>query len=332
MTPFDRRLIQVSILVAGCGLTVASDGVRLARSPVRPIGIADVNRALVEILRGPRPESAVHSCWGTVIGYHDAECLVLTAAHCVVPAQQQSPTSIYVKLQDKPISWPSRTFSHPRFNSKHRSANFDVAVITVALRDACGQAVPIAPTLSPLRPGKAVTALNGRHNATAAWNEIPLAEVTATSLTFAANAPLCMGSSGAPILLSGSDGYALVGVVSSGPNDCTHDISAARTSSALRGFLNNILDERPPREVLRTCGECIEQAWEGDAPCVTSIDACRHDANCAEAFACIADPQQKNCPIAKRVSEQSSALLVRAHRCICRVACNDECDHSCRAP
>ncbi len=239
---FGPLLILPTRIAVSVSLCMPADSLTTAQGPARGIGIADVNAALVEILSGNGPAIAMHSCWGAVIARHRENLVVLTAAHCFVPPSQETATSAYIKFQNAEISRPNQVFVHPRFNPSHRSANFDIATIATGSGDASRKTIPLAAKLLRPQPGEMVTVLNkSLLNGTVTWSEGPIAEVTTTSLTLAANAPLCLGSSGAPVLLGGIDGYTLVGVVSSGSNDCSHGIKVARVSSAIHGFLENVI-------------------------------------------------------------------------------------------
>lgn len=284
------------VLLVGATLSASADNSRSLYGQRKPISSADAIGAVVEILRGSRPENATHTCWGAAIACHNNVRMILTAAHCVLQATAQDTRSLYVKLEGKRLVRPNRMFVHPRFNLSHLSANYDLATLEAPLCAKKENAIPITSSLTQLQADRTVIVLDkGRLLGASAWSTEQITEVTATSLTLADNPSVCLGSSGAPVLLDDVDGYSLIGVISSGPSDCSRGVKVARTSAALHGFLDNVIEGKQPIKVRRTCGECIEQSWEGDAPCVTSINACRHDVHCTAAFACTASHQQEQC-------------------------------------
>ena len=183
-------------------------------------------------------------------------------------------------------------------------------------------------TLEP-RVGELATVLGDRDSGNSP-RETSIVAVTQTMLTLAAKSPVCQGSSGAPVFLNRNPEYPLVGVVSSGGAECDREVRVARISSAWRGFIENILAGREPTEVPRTCGECIEQSWDGNAPCVTSISACRHDKDCSDTLACLGSSIHRECLGSRSASQIDSDLFVRVRRCICLAACKLEYAESCR--
>lgn len=319
------RVLAISAL-----LSATSDNIGARFWVQNRISLTSVNGALVELLRDTYRSDTIPVCWGAIVAARKEGCIVLTAAHCVVSEPQQTAPRTYVRFQDESVSQVSQIFVHPRFTMRHRSANFDIAALEVPSCEGVQIAIPMSRTRARLSTGYIITVSNkSRLKGPSTWTAVPVADATATSLTLADAAPLCTGSSGAPVLLHETDGYALAGVVSSGPSDCAGAVKVARLSAAFRGFLDNILDGRQPREAPRTCGECIEQSWEGDAPCVTSINACRNDTPCAEAFACMSAPQEEHCSHVAGIPKSSQDMLGRAQRCVCRVQCRMECSDSC---
>lgn len=295
----------------------------------RGISSHDASGSVVELLRGTQAEHASHACWGAIIACHKSYGIVLTAAHCVLPLAENSATSLYVRFGTALFS-PSRVSVHPRFRLENRSSNFDIATVETPPCSGTQRAVPLSSDPHRTRVGDPVMVqAPSSPLQPPAWTAVPVAAVTATSLTLVDTAPVCIGSSGGPVLEGDSGGHALVGVISSGPSNCIHGVKVARVATAFRGFLDNTMEGRPPVLVPRLCGECIEQAWEGSAHCVTSIHACRQDTHCTQGLACMADERRKRCSRSLREMGASHELLVRAQRCVCLVECSAECADLC---
>lgn len=284
---------------------------------------------LVEILRGVRPEAATRVCWGVVAACWQTRSVIVTAAHCVAPPARLRVGELYVKYDNR-VDVATNARVHPRFNVANRSVNFDIATVEAGPCLSEHDAVPIASaTASPGETRSVTTWVQSKTDGAEAWRSIAVAEATATALTLEDNAPICLGSSGAPVLALDQEGQPLVGVVSSGPVDCARKVQVARTSAAYKGFLEQTLRGQPPVDAQRTCGECLEQAWEGNASCVASVTSCRSERACAERLACFAADTPGGCSESASASKSSEDLFVRVRRCLCLVACPHECANAC---
>ncbi len=309
-------------------------------------GIED---ALVQVFSSHTDGRQYPICLGTVIQSNNKGSLVLTSAHCISPtlagkssnpflvqkvrvlAKKDEHRGVYQSLHQV-----AETYRHPRFSARQRTPLYDIALLRVpTLHDTSVASIyrvqPIEDTHKIKRVSLPQVTTDGAGRTRVSWRRASTSFISSLLIGIrASNSALCHGSSGAPVVLEAGDSFAIVAVISRGVRDCKGEATASVVSSALSGFIEEVEQNRSPKQTIQTCPECQAELAYGIGPCVTPLMRCFRNRECARVLEMLNGSEGNSTESKVKQVDTNEQSIAAVLRCLCHTPCRKPCSGLCR--